>query len=87
MLPEGLEIVSVSVQGYFSTEGNPGGGSFLGYREAASFGGQGFSDIDGWVIFSDDFPVRRVCLSLCDPQNWEFRSSHDGKLLILPARI
>ena len=56
MLPEGLEIVSVSVQGYFSTEGNPGGGSFLGYRAASSFAGKGFSDIDGWVIFSDDFP-------------------------------
>ena len=56
MLPEGLEIVSVSVEGYSATEGNSGGGSFLGYRAASSFAGQGFSDIDGWVIFSDDFP-------------------------------
>ena len=56
MVPEGLEIISLSVEGYSSIEGNPGGGSFLGYRAASSFEGQGFSDIDGWVIFSDEFP-------------------------------
>ena len=78
MLPEGLEIVSVSVQGYFSTEGNPGGGSFLGYREAASFGGQGFSDIDGWVIFSDDFQmiVLAFCESLTTPV--KIKNAHVG---------
>ncbi|MCH2065231.1 MAG: hypothetical protein MK194_16075, partial [Roseibacillus sp.] len=51
MVPDGLEIVSISVQAYSFVVGNPGGGSFLGYRPGSDFAGQGFDDIDAWTLF------------------------------------
>jgi len=51
MVPDGLEIVSISVQTYSFVDGNPGGGSFLGYRSGSDFAGQGFDDIDAWALF------------------------------------
>ena len=51
MVPDGLEIVSISVQTYSFVNGNPGGGSFLGYRPGSDFAGQGFDDIDAWTLF------------------------------------
>ena len=52
MVPDGLEIVSISVQTYSFVVGNPGG-SFLGYRSGSDFAGQGFDDIDSWALFSE----------------------------------
>ena len=55
VVPEGLEIVSITAANFsFSGTGNPGGGSFLAYREGFRFPGQGFGDIDGYVIFTAD---------------------------------
>ena len=51
MVPDGLEIVSISVKTYSFVDGNPGGGSFLGYRSGSDFAGQGFDDIDAWTLF------------------------------------
>jgi hypothetical protein len=55
IVPDGLEVVAITVESYlFSGGGNPGGGSFLAYGEGADFMGQGFGDIDGYVIFAAD---------------------------------
>lgn len=54
MVPDGLEIVSISVQAYSFVVGNPGGGSFLGYRPGSDFAGQGFDDIDAWTLFFEE---------------------------------
>ena len=51
MVPDGLEIISISVHTYSFVDGNPGGGSFLGYRPGSDFAGQGFDDIDAWTLF------------------------------------
>ena len=54
-VPEGLEIMAITVDSYsFSGGGNPGGGSFLAYGEGPEFTGQGFGDIAGYVIFAAD---------------------------------
>ncbi len=54
LVPDGLEIVSISVQTYSFFDGNPGGGSFLGYRPGSDFAGQGFDDIDAWTLFFEE---------------------------------
>ena len=55
LVPDGLEIMAITVDGYsFSGGGNPGSGSFLAYGEGPEFTGQGFGDIDGYVIFAAD---------------------------------
>jgi hypothetical protein len=47
--------VAITVESYlFPGDGNPGGGSFLAYGAGAEFAGQGFGDIDGYVIFAAD---------------------------------
>ncbi|MDG2487791.1 MAG: PEP-CTERM sorting domain-containing protein [Roseibacillus sp.] len=55
IVPDGLEVVAITVESFFfSGDGNPGGGSFLAYGAGAEFAGQGFGDIDGYVIFAAD---------------------------------
>ena len=55
IVPDGLEVVAITVDSYsFSDGGNPGSGSFLAYGEGPEFMGQGFGDIDGYVIFAAD---------------------------------
>ena len=55
IVPDGLEVVAITVESYFfSGDGNPGGGSFLAYGAGAELAGQGFGDIDGYVIFAAD---------------------------------
>ncbi|HJM65883.1 MAG: hypothetical protein CMN05_16335 [Roseibacillus sp.] len=53
MVPDGLEVISLSVQRFEFAVGDPGGGSFLAYRSGSGFAGQGFGDIDTWTLFFD----------------------------------
>ena len=54
-VPEGLEIVSFTVEAFsVSGSGSSGGGSFLAYRQGDRFSGQGFGDIESYVLFGVD---------------------------------
>lgn len=46
----GSDLVSITIDSYTSSSGS--GQSFFGYTEGTSFTGQGFGDIDGFVIFN-----------------------------------